>query len=369
MNPPVNQTPPPIKVGRWTSAIGLIGVGVIVLLQFNNIISSEALKYVWPMLLILLGVEVVIANIIHSERRVRLGGFSVTILILLLLVSTVQTVLPDLGGLFNRGYVGAVQGQTEVGSGIKRVEIKVDHGKVNVTGTEDAKLTYDGKFRFRDAKNQEDADRKAKERWKVSPSGDTLVLSLEDNPGVLFQIGFFPDEEYVNVSVPKSLEVEVRTKNDSVIGKQLDAGFTAVTTNSSITLEQVKGNVSASTTNGAVRVADIGGSAQLKSTNGSLTIDRVAGEVTAKTTNGAIRGTSAIGGDWTCSSTNGSINLKVPENASAEIKAKTSNSSIGGSIAWAEDGGDNRKRAMIGDGSHHVELTTSNGSIKVNYEN
>ncbi|MEI0739219.1 hypothetical protein VQ056_25845 [Paenibacillus sp. JTLBN-2024] len=38
------------------------------MLQFNNIISFEALKYVWPMLLILLGVEVVIANIVHSEE-------------------------------------------------------------------------------------------------------------------------------------------------------------------------------------------------------------------------------------------------------------------------------------------------------------
>lgn len=366
MNPQVNQTPPPVKVGRWTSAIGLIGIGVIVLLQFNNIISFEALKYVWPMLLILLGVEVVIANIVHSERRVRLGGFSVTILILLLLVSTVQTVVPDVSSLFNRGYVSAIRGQEEIGSSIKRVEIMVDHGKINVTGTEDAKLTYDGKFRFRDAKHQEDADLKAKERWKVSSSGDTLVLSLEDNPEIWFNVGFIPDD-YLNVSVPKSLEVEVHTKNDSVTGKQMDAGFTAVTTNSSITLEEIKGSVSASTTNGAVRVKDIGGSAQAKSTNGSLTIERVAGAVTAKTTNGAIRGTSAIGGDWTLSSTNGSINLKVPENTSAEIKAKTTNSSIGGSVPWSENGGDNHKQAVIGDGSHQIVLSTSNGSIKVNY--
>ncbi|MEI0739220.1 hypothetical protein VQ056_25850 [Paenibacillus sp. JTLBN-2024] len=50
--------------------------------------------------------------------------------------------------MFNRGYVSAIRGQEEIGSSIKRVEIMVDHGKINVTGTEDAKLIYDGKFRF-----------------------------------------------------------------------------------------------------------------------------------------------------------------------------------------------------------------------------
>ncbi|MWV46548.1 DUF4097 family beta strand repeat protein [Paenibacillus sp. HJL G12] len=367
MNTPINNTPPTVKVGRWTTAIGLIGIGVLVLLQFNHLISFESLKYVWPVLLILLGLEVVLANVLHSDKRVRLGGGSVTILILLMLVSAAQVAIPNWSTLFNQGYATAVQGSAEVGSSIKRVEILVDHGKVNVIGSDDAKVSYDGKFRFRDVASQEAADSKIKEKWKVTPSGDTLVLSFEDSADSFFHIGFSPEDEYLNVDVPKALEVEVHTKNYSVKGEQLDAGFTAVTSNSSITLENIKGSVSAKTSNSSVHLADIGGAAQVKSTNGSLTLDRIAGAVTAKTSNSSIKGTSAIGGDWTCTSTNGSISLNVPKNTSAVIKAKTSNSSIKGDIPWSEESGDNKAGATLGDGTHKVELTTSNSSIKVNY--
>ncbi|MCJ8012816.1 DUF4097 domain-containing protein [Paenibacillus sp. KQZ6P-2] len=367
MNTPINNTPPTVKVGRWTTAIGLIGIGVIILLQFNHVITFEVLKYVWPVLLILLGLEVVLANVIYSDKRVRLGGGSVTILVLLLLVSGVQMVIPNWSSIFNQGYVSAVQGSAEVGSSIKRVEILVDHGTVNVTGTDDAKVSYDGKFRFRDASSQEAADSKAKEKWKVAPSGDTLVLSLEESPDSFVHIGLGSEDEYLNVDVPKALEVEVHTQNYSVKGKELEAGFTAVTTNSSINLENIKGSVSATTTNGSVHVTGIGGAAQVKSTNGSITLDQITGALTAKTTNGSIKSTSAIGGDWTCSSTNGSITLNIPENTSAVIKAKTSNSSIKGDIPWSEESGDNKASATLGDGTHKVELSTSNGSIKVNY--
>ncbi|MED5020760.1 DUF4097 family beta strand repeat-containing protein [Paenibacillus chibensis] len=384
MNTPVNNAPPTVKIGRWTTAIGLIGIGVMILLQFNHVLSFEALKYVWPVLLILLGIEVVLANIIHSDKRVRLGGGSVTILVLLLLVSAAQVIVPNWSTLFNQGYVSAVHGSAEA-AGVKRVKILVDHGKINVNGTDDAKVAYEGKFRFREASSQDDANRLAEKKWNVSSSGDTLVLSLDDKDQTFIHIGFTPDDEYLNVDIPKALEVEVHTKNDSITGNQLDSSFTAVTTNgsiklgnisgivsaattnSSITLENVKGSVTGTTTNGSVRLSDIGGAAQVKSTNGGLTLDRIAGEVTARTTNGSIKGTSLIGGDWTCSSTNGSVTLTIPENTSAVIQAKTTNSSIKGDIPWSEESDDKKAGATLGDGSHNVKLTTTNGSIKVNY--
>ncbi|WP_136607195.1 DUF4097 family beta strand repeat-containing protein [Paenibacillus dokdonensis] len=367
MNTPINNAPPTVKVGRWTTAIGLIGIGVMILLQFNHVLSFEMLKYVGPVLLILLGLEVVLANVIHSEKRIRLGGGSITILVLLLLVSAAQIVVPNWSSLFNQGYASTIQGSTEVGGSIKRVEIRVDHAKINVTGTDDAKLSYDGRFRFRDVSSQEAADSKTKEKFKINPSGDTLVIQLEDNPNSFFNIGYSPDDEYFNVELPKALEVEVHTKDYSVKGEQLESGFTAVTTNSSITMENIKGSVSATTTNGSVHVTDIGGAAQIKSTNGSITLDQIAGVLTAKTTNGSIKGASTIGGDWTCSSTNGSIAFDIPQNTNAVIKAKTTNSSIKGDIPWSGESDDKKARASLGEGSHKVELSTTNGSIKVNY--
>ncbi|MGN7359244.1 LiaI-LiaF-like domain-containing protein [Paenibacillus sp. SAF-054] len=386
MNTPINTAPPTVKVGRWTTAIGLIGIGVMILLQFNHVISFEALKYVWPVLLILLGLEVVLANVIHSEKRIRLGGGSVTILILLMLVSAAQVAIPNWSSIFNKGYVSKVQGSTEIAAGIKRVEIIVDKGNVNVHGSEKASLSYEGRFRLRNASSQEAADRIVKEDWKVNQSGDTLVLSLEPQHELSIHIGFNSlDDEYLNVELPKALEVEVHTKDYSITGDQLDSNVTAVTknasiklkningkasastSNASITLNNVKGSVSATTSNSSVHLSDIGGAAQVKSSNGSLTLDRIAGTVTAKTSNSSIKGTSAIGGDWTCTSSNGSISLNVPKNTNAAVKAKTSNSSVKGDIPWSEESGDNKGAATLGDGSNKVELTTSNGSIKVNY--
>lgn len=366
MNPPLETRTPTRKVGRWTTAIGLIGIGVIFILQMSHIISFEVLKYVWPALLILLGIEVVLANLFHSDQKVRLGGLSVTILVLLLMVSAAQSVLPDWTTFINRGYLSPVQGTVSADGDIKRVQILLNSGKVNVTGTQDSNVIYEGKLRIRTASSQEGADSFAQEHWKAQKSGDTLTLTLDSKQSDFVLFDFTRPEDYLNVQIPESMEVEVHSKNSTIQAQQLDSNITATTSNGTIDVEDIQGNVSLKTSNGKVKVANIGGSSELVTDNGTVTLNQLAGSVYIRTSNGAITGDTPIGGDWDVKTSNGSINLTIPENSSANLTAKTSNSSIKGNIDWT-DRSDSRANAILGDGSHKMGLTTSNGSISVNH--
>lgn len=366
MTTPVENTRPVRKIGRWTLSFGLIGLGIIILLQLNHIISLEILKYVWPSLLIVLGLEIVISNIVHANQRVRLGGGGITILILLLLVSAVHVIYPDWALLFNKGYLSTVEGSVPVKGEIKRVEVILSSGKVSVTGQQSSDIRYEGKIRVRSEASQTQADQWLKEHWKAETSGDTLTLTLDNRHIDLIQLGWELPEEYFNLQVPEAVEVVVHTKNASIDASGLQADLTVVTSNGSLELKDIHGKVAAKTSNGRIVATNIKGASELITSNGSVTANQLDGSVHIKTSNGAIRGESVIGGDWDVKTSNGSINLTVPQDANTKLSAKTSNSSIKGNIGWVDES-DSRATATLGDGQHMVGLTTSNGSITVNH--
>ncbi|WP_145139615.1 DUF4097 family beta strand repeat-containing protein [Paenibacillus sp. Y412MC10] len=367
MTAPLETRPPVRKIGKWTTAIGLIGLGVIIILQMNQFISFEVLKYVWPTLLILLGIEVVISNVVHANQRVRLGGGSVTILILLLIVSGAQAIYPNWTFLFNKGYLSAVQGSVPAQGEIKRVEVFLDSGKVNVTESQGSNIAYEGKVRVRTESSQANADKWTKQHWKSETSGDTLTLTLDKHqPDIVLIGGWAMPEDYFNLQVPESVEVEVHTKNSTIDASGLHAGLTAVTSNGTLNVKDIQGKVSAKTSNGRIVATNINGPSELVTSNGTVTANQLGGPVYIRTSNGAVRGDSGIAGNWDVKTSNGSINLTVSEDASAKLTAKTSNSSIKGNIGWVDES-DSRATATLGDGQYTVGLATSNGSITVNH--
>ncbi|WP_152399952.1 DUF4097 family beta strand repeat-containing protein [Paenibacillus cellulositrophicus] len=367
MTAPLETRPPVRKIGKWTTAIGLIGLGVIIILQMNQFISFEVLKYVWPTLLILLGIEVVISNVVHANQRVRLGGGSVTILILLLIVSGAQAIYPDWTFLFNKGYLSAVQGSVPAKGEIKRVEVFLDSGKVNVTEAQGSNIAYEGKVRVRTESSQANADKWTKQHWKSETSGDTLTLTLDKHqPDIVLIGGWAMPEDYFNLQVPESVEVEVHTKNSTIDASGLHAGLTAVTSNGTLNVKDIQGKVSAKTSNGRIVATNINGPSELVTSNGTVTANQLGGPVYIRTSNGAVRGDSGIAGNWDVKTSNGSINLTVSEDGNAKLTAKTSNSSIKGNIGWVDES-DSRATATLGDGQYTVGLATSNGSITVNH--
>ena len=149
--------------------------------------------------------------------------------------------------------------------------------------------------------------------------------------------GFFgpPSKVDYRVTVPEGARVEVETVNGSV------------------ELERLRGAIRASTV------------------NGSMHIDDAHGAVEATTVNGSIHATYATpAGDSRnrFSTTNGSVTVSVPKDCSGEFEAQTVNGGISTDFPFEVSGkwGPKQLRGKLGDGKGSFEITTVNGSVRIN---
>jgi putative adhesin len=163
------------------------------------------------------------------------------------------------------------------------------------------------------------------------------------------------------------------------------------TTNGSIRTSRARGDVDASTTNGGIDIEDLDGPATIRTTNGRVTAEGIRGSLQASTSNGPIHArlvkpeahrpvklqTTNGGIDLTmdsladneirASTSNGGITVKLPSTAGAHVHAHTSHSSIHTDfdLKQQEGRGKNNLDGVIGDGGATVELTSTNGSIRL----
>jgi hypothetical protein len=333
------------KIGVFTSAIALIALGIIIVLHTGGLVSYNILKYLWPALVILFGVEILWSRYQPRDTPIRFSGFGIALIIVVLILSLVQSVFTGIGW-FN-AYLEPVNGHVHIDSSVKRVYIEIPDGKVTVTGTEAQDLTYDGQLDV-GASSKTDADKFIRSDWTVRQTGDTLDLIFNHHSQFLaLGLGGLVHAPYLNVEVPSGLLSRVRTSNGQVFVSSMNADSDVRSSNGSVTMEHIQGNATISTSNGSVSINDI------------------SGVIDAHTTNGSIKGQSVVGGNWVCTTTNGSIKLSIPADSNANIDAKTSNGKIDGDVSWQFDK-KHHARVALGHGGKQIWLTTSNSSVTVN---
>ena len=165
---------------------------------------------------------------------------------------------------------------------------------------------------------------------EIVGEGDRLSVRTRQPRGGFFGRGGQVD---YRISVPRAARIRVENVNGPV------------------EVDGVEGPVDASTVNGSVSVAGAAGTVDASSVNGGVEVDvaRVdpAGRSRLKTTNGTVR-------------------LTLPRDASAEVEAGT----VNGSVACDFDLADGRKsrrkiEGRIGAGGARFDLGTVNGSVHV----
>jgi DUF4097 and DUF4098 domain-containing protein YvlB len=132
-----------------------------------------------------------------------------------------------------------------------------------------------------------------------------------------------------------------------------------------------KSNLRLDSTNGGLSVQDVSGEVALETTNGGLSLQRVSGDVTGRTTNGGIQvelaGKAWEGDGLDLSTTNGGVDLEVPEGFSADLMARTVNGGVRSDVPVALRGSrrDRRIEAKLGKGGAPIRVETTNGGIEI----
>jgi hypothetical protein len=122
--------------------------------------------------------------------------------------------------------------------------------------------------------------------------------------------------------------------------------------------------------NGAVEIRGVEGGTRASTVNGSVDAAQVAGEVEATTVNGTVQVEMARvepGSRSRLGTTNGTVRLTLPRDASAEVEAGTVNGSTHCDFELEHGGRISRRKleGRIGQGGARFDLRTVNGSASI----
>ena len=163
----------------------------------------------------------------------------------------------------------------------------------------------------------------------------------------------------------------LKTSNGHVEVSRLKGPLNAETSNGPVELQDIDGAADVHTSNGHIRAEGIRGSLDATTSNSSIhaTLEKVDGSVRAQSSNGAIDLTlppstqSAV----RAHTSNSGITLHLPGEVNARLSAATSNSSISTDFEMRMRGEISKHHieGTLGNGGPLIDLSTSNGSIRI----
>jgi hypothetical protein len=242
----------------------------------------------------------------------------------------------------------------------------------------------------------------------VDISGTKYARSQEDTRDLKIEVDHSPDSVSVRairpstgrrhwnygatfaIKVPHGVVLEHLVTSNGAIRTSDGAGPARLkTSNGHVEVRRLKGPLNAETSNGPVELQDIDGAVEVRTSNGHVRAEGIRGAFDATTSNSSIHATlDKADGAVRAQSSNGGIDLTLPPDAQSAVRAHTSNSGItvhlpgevnarlsaGTSNASISSDFEMRVRGeiskhhlegSIGNGGPLIDLSTSNGAIRI----
>lgn len=258
------------------------------------------------------------------------------------------------------------------------VQLENANGSVEISGWDKNVVDIDG------TKYASSNERLSEMRIDVAPSPNSITIRTV--PPVDRHGGY--GARYV-IHVPRQAELaSIVTSNGPIRVDTIDGRAQLRTSNGPVRASQVQGFLDVQTSNGPVEVFDATGDTTLRTSNGPIHAEVRKGGFEARTSNGPItvrlmeadakpvRLQSSNGHiDLTmdaarevhAGTSNSSIEVRMPGSAGANLRAHTSNGSITSDFDVTVHGilSKHDLDGVIGPGGPAVDLTTSNGGIRL----
>jgi DUF4097 and DUF4098 domain-containing protein YvlB len=168
--------------------------------------------------------------------------------------------------------------------------------------------------------------------------------------------------------VPQESAVNARTSNGDISVESIDGPLDLDTSNGAIDVFDARGSLSADTSNGGIQVMGFEGDVHADTSNGEVRVERVVGSVDAATSNGNITflGAPPPGSSHNLETSNGSVDVRVPDGSSIHFDAVTSSGTIQSSLPLTGDTeGDDWSADLNPPADIQFNLSTSNGTIRI----
>ncbi len=175
------------------------------------------------------------------------------------------------------------------------------------------------------------------------------------------------------VTVPRQVTLQARSGDGSIRADRLEGRIELRTSDGSVRVDEVKGALDVETHDGSITADELDGEAILSTRDGGINVTGRLAVLKARTGDGSVtiradRG-SAMTGDWSIITEDGTVAVYLPEAFGAEVDAQTDDGRVRSDFtldAEREDGNRRRwVRGKIGSGGHQLRVRTGDGSISL----
>ncbi len=162
-------------------------------------------------------------------------------------------------------------------------------------------------------------------------------------------------------------QVVARTSGGSVEADEIEGNVDLRTSGGSIEAKEIRGNLVARTSGGRIRASEISGDVEARTSGGPITIKDVTGSVDLHTSGGGISVRFSGDPEGRVETSGGSIEAEFPEDAGADLDARTSGGRVEIEHGILVRGGMGRSKVVgeINGGGRELRLRTSGGNIRV----
>lgn len=131
-----------------------------------------------------------------------------------------------------------------------------------------------------------------------------------------------------------------------------------------------RSNLDLETHNGGIHIEDVAGEVSFRAVNGGVSLEGLAGDVRGRTTNGglaiALDGDRWNGAGLDVETTNGGVELVVPDGYSARLETRTVNGKVYFDFPVTVQGRIDREFSTdLGEGGARIRAVTTNGAVEV----
>jgi hypothetical protein len=236
--------------------------------------------------------------------------------------------------------------------------------RFTVTGAPDLTLTtFDGSIDVRSwdetavlvavEKRGEDEEEAERLEVRATQDGNTIRIEVPAPPVRSRNFGFSQSVS-MRVYVPRKLTLRAETADGSIVAEWLDGQITLRSGDGSVRVDRVVGQVTVNTGDGSIRAVNIDGSVDLSSGDGSVDVRGRFTAISVDTGDGGMNVEaepgSAMSDDWSFTTGDGSITLRVPSDFGAEVDAQSGDGTI------VIDGSSGQARANESNGNDGVAV-------------
>lgn len=208
--------------------------------------------------------------------------------------------------------------------------------------------------------------------------GDVLIEAKNPrrNRGGFMHFGSWTSPSVrLTITMPRELTVEARTGDGAIDASDLTGRVELRTGDGSVRIQRVEGEITVTTGDGAVTARDVGGNVIVSTGDGSVEMSGRFEALRARTGDGSI-GIDALPGsamnrEWTITTGDGGVMLRLPEGFSANVDAHTGDGAIttsGVDLLTPSRSPEQERhnvRGRIGQGGEMLTVRTGDGSINL----